>query len=162
MTKEKIPSTPAIRFLRENNVNFTLHPYVYEDGGGTAKFSEESGVDEHRVIKTLIMEDEKKNPCVVLMHGDMQVSLKELARTMEVKSVSPCSHETAERHSGYKIGGTSPFGLKKKMPVYFESTIADLDLIYINAGTRGVLASLNPRDITGLLGAKPVAVGRKG
>jgi len=162
MTKDKIPSTPAIRFLRDKNVNFTIHPYEYIDGGGTAKFSGDSGVDEHIVIKTLIMEDDKKNPYVVLMHGDMQVSLKELARALGVKTVSPCSHETAERHTGYKIGGTSPFGLKKNIPVLMESTIGDLEILYINAGARGLLLSIDPGEIIKLLGPSPVQVGRRG
>jgi Cys-tRNA(Pro) deacylase len=118
MTKEKLPVTPAIRVLRENNVRFTEHPYKYEDRGGTSVSARELKVDEHAVVKTLIMEDEEKRPLIVLMHGDREVSTKELSRVAGVKRIKPCTPETAHKHSGYMVGGTSPFGTKRPMPVY--------------------------------------------
>jgi Cys-tRNA(Pro) deacylase len=142
--------------LKERNIPFTEHPYKYEDKGGTHVSATELGVDEHGVIKTLIMEDEEKRPLVVLMHGDKQVSTKELARIAGVKRIGACSPETAYKHSGYLVGGTSPFGTKKTMPVYMEETIADLPRIYINGGRRGYLVGIDPKDLMDLL--KPVSV----
>lgn len=140
-------ATPAIHFLRENRVPFTEHEYRYEERGGTAVSSRELGVDEHVVIKTLVMEDEKKQPLIVLMHGDREVSTKNLARQIGAKTVTSCAPDVAQKHSGYLVGGTSPFGTRKKMPVYLERSIADLDRIYINGGRRGFLVSLAPSDL---------------
>lgn len=158
MAKEKTPVTPAIRALREARVAFTEHPYAYEEKGGTAVSARELGVDEHAVVKTLIMEDERKNPLVVLMHGDRQVSTKELARAMGVKTVAPCTPETAMKHSGYLVGGTSPFGTRKSMPVYLEETILALPKIYINGGKRGFLVGLDPQEVMRLLKPELVRV----
>src|SRR5690348_1845702 len=142
-----IPATPAIHFLRKHVVDFGEHLYRYEERGGTAVSSRELGVDEHVVIKTLVMEDERKQPLIVLMHGDREVSTKNLARQIGAKAVSPCAPDVAQKHSGYLVGGTSPFGTRKKMPVYLERSIADLDRIYINGGARGFLVSLTPADL---------------
>lgn len=142
-----VAATPAIHFLRQHTVPFTEHPYRYEERGGTAVSSRELGVDEHVVIKTLVMEDERKQPLIVLMHGDREVSTKNLARQIGAKTVSPCAPDVAQKHSGYLVGGTSPFGTRKKMPVYLERSIADLDRIYINGGARGFLVSLTPADL---------------
>ncbi|RNC72644.1 MAG: Cys-tRNA(Pro) deacylase [Desulfuromonadales bacterium] len=158
MAKEKTPVTPAVRALRAAKVPFTDHLYAYEDKGGTAVSSRELGVDEHAVVKTLIMEDEAKNPLIVLMHGDRQVSTKELARAIGAKSVTPCSPETAQKHSGYMVGGTSPFGTRRPMPVYLEETILALPKIYINGGKRGYLVGIDPRDAVRLLNPTPVRV----
>lgn len=156
MAKDKCPVTQAIRVLRGAKVEFTGHLYDYEEKGGTTVSARELGVDEHSVIKTLIMEDERKNPLIVLMHGDCQVSTKELARVMGVKLIAPCSPDVANRHSGYLVGGTSPFGTKKTMPVYMEQSILELDRIYLNGGKRGFLVGLDPKDAERLL--KPVLV----
>lgn len=142
-----VAATPAIHFLRQHQVSFTEHPYRYEERGGTAASSRELGVDEHIVIKTLVMEDERKQPLIVLMHGDKEVSTKNLARQIGAKTVTPCAPDVAQKHSGYLVGGTSPFGTRKKMPVYLERSIADLDRIYINGGARGFLVSLSPADL---------------
>lgn len=158
MGHDKTPMTPAVRALRLAGVAFTEHPYTYVERGGTLAFAAEFGVDEHIVIKTLIMEDEAKRPLVVLMHGDREVSTKELARTLGVKSVRPCPPETAERHSGYMVGGTSPLGLRKPMPIYVEETILDLPGIYINGGKRGFLVGLDPKDLARVLKPVPVRV----
>jgi Cys-tRNA(Pro) deacylase len=159
MAKVKSPVTAAIRVLRQAGVAFGEHPYNYEEKGGTAVSARELGVAEQCVIKTLIMEDERKAPLVVLMHGDLQVSTKELARAIGVKSVSPCSPDTAQRHSGYLVGGTSPFGTKKQMPVYLEESILSLPLIYINGGSRGFLVSIEPSELVRVLKPVPVKVG---
>ncbi len=158
MAKEKMPVTPAIRILRAAKVPFVEHLYAYEEKGGTAVSARELGVDEHCVIKTLVMEDERGNPLLVLMHGDRQVSTKELARVMGVKGVSPCTPETANRHSGYLVGGTSPFGTRRAMPVYIEETVLDLPTVYLNGGKRGFLVSMAPQDAARLLNATPVRV----
>jgi Cys-tRNA(Pro) deacylase len=156
MAKVKSPVTAAIRVLRQAGVAFGEHPYNYEEKGGTAVSARELGLTEQSVVKTLIMEDESKAPLVVLMHGDLQVSTKELARAIGVKTVSPCTPETAQRHSGYLVGGTSPFGTKKQMPIYLEETILSLPLIYINGGSRGFLVSMHPSELVRVL--KPVLV----
>ena len=140
-------ATPAIHFLREHKVPFTEHEYRYEERGGTSVSSRELGVDEHSIIKTLVMEDEAKQPLIVLMHGDREVSTKNLARQIGRKTVTPCAPDVAQKHSGYMVGGTSPFGTRKKMPVFLESSIADLDRIYINGGARGFLVSMSPADL---------------
>jgi Cys-tRNA(Pro) deacylase len=159
MGKVKSPVTAAIRVLRQAAVAFGEHPYSYEDKGGTAASARELGVPERSVVKTLIMEDERKAPLVVLMHGDLQVSTKELARVIGAKTVSPCSPETAQRHSGYLVGGTSPFGTKKRMPVYLEETILSLPLVYVNGGSRGFLVSLEPAELVRVLKPTLVKVG---
>ncbi len=156
LAKEKTPVTPAVRALRAAKVPVTDHLYAYEEKGGTAVSARELGVDEHCVIKTLIMEDDGKHPLIVLMHGDRQVSTKELARLIGVKTVTPCTPDTANRHSGYLVGGTSPFGTRRAMPVYMEETILELPRIYINGGKRGYLVGLDPRDVVRVL--KPVLV----
>jgi Cys-tRNA(Pro) deacylase len=146
-------ATPAIHFLRQHGVPFAEHEYRYEERGGTAVSSRQLGVDEHSVIKTLVMEDDRKQPLLVLMHGDKEVSTKNLARQIGAKTVSPCSPDVAQKHSGYLVGGTSPFGTRKRMPVYLERTIADLDRIYINGGARGFLVSLPTTDLIRVLEA---------
>jgi Cys-tRNA(Pro) deacylase len=152
----KFPVTMAVRTLRGEKVPFEPHLYDWEPRGGTRASSEALGVDEHRVVKTLIFEDETKAPLCVLMHGDREVSAKNLARFLGVKQVAPCAPEVADRHSGYQVGGTSPFGLRRAMPVYMERTIGDLDRIYINGGARGFLVALAPADLVRVL--KPTLV----
>ncbi len=152
----KVPSTPATRLLREKGVAYTEHPYRYEEKGGTRVSARELGVDEHAVVKTLVMEDEAGAPLVVLMHGDREVSVKALARQLGRKSIAPCKPEVAQRHSGYMVGGTSPMGTRKAMPVYVERTILDLPRIYVNGGSRGFLVGLDPKALATLVGAVPV------
>jgi Cys-tRNA(Pro) deacylase len=159
MGHDRTPMTPAVRVLRQAGVPFTEHPYKYVEHGGTAAFAREFGVDEHVVIKTLVLEDDAKRPLVVLMHGDREVSTKELARVLGVKSIQPCAPDTAERHSGYMVGGTSPFGLRKALPVFIEETILELPKIYINGGKRGFLVGLDPMDLVRILKPTPVRVG---
>jgi Cys-tRNA(Pro) deacylase len=142
----KHPVTMAVRALRAGNVAFEPHLYPWQPHGGTRASSEALGVDEHVVIKTLIMEDERKQPLCVLMHGDREVSTKQLARIVGVKTITSCAPEVADRHSGYQVGGTSPFGLRRAMPIYMERTITELPRIYINGGARGFLVSLDPRE----------------
>lgn len=154
--KGKIPSTPAVLALCAAKVEFTPHFYDYQEHGGTAVSSRELGVDEHHVVKTLVMEDEAADPFIVLMHGDMKVSTRELARTMGAKRVAPCAPDAAQRHSGYRVGGTSPFGTRKRLPVYMEKSILDLPRIYINGGSRGFLVGMAPQAIVHLL--RPVLV----
>jgi len=157
MSKAKhISETPATQFLRKHGVAFGEHPYDYVEHGGTGESARQLGVDEHAVVKTLVMEDERAQPLIVLMHGDCSVSTKNLARQIGCKSVQPCKPEVAQRHSGYMVGGTSPFGTRKRMPVYVESTVLDLERIYINGGRRGYLVSLAPGLLEALVGAKPV------
>ena len=158
MGPDKTPITPAVRALRQAGVEFKGHPYAYVEHGGTAAFAAQSGIDEHGVIKTLIMEDEAKRPFVILMHGDREVSTREMARILAVKSVHPCAPETAERHSGYQVGGTSPFGLRKPLPIYVEASILDLPKIWINGGKRGFLVEIDPRDLVRVLKPTPVRV----
>ena len=154
----RVSETPATAFLKKNKVAFTEHPYEYEERGGTRVSSEKLGVEEHAVVKTLVMEDDDQKPLVVLMHGDRDVSTKNLARQIGKKRVEPCKPEVAERHSGYQVGGTSPFGLRKPMPVYVEKTILDLERIYINGGRRGFLVGIAPGELVRVVGAKPVEV----
>jgi len=154
--KQHVSETPATQWLRQAGVDFTEHPYDYLDHGGTAESARQLGLDEHSVIKTLVMQDEQAQPMIVLMHGDRSVSTKNLAREIGVKSVQPCKPEVAQRHSGYLVGGTSPFGLKKTMPVYVEASVLELPRICINGGRRGYLVGMAPQVLTGLLGAKPV------
>lgn len=161
MAKEKEPVTTAIRALRAAKVPFTGYLYEYEEHGGTHRAAQELGFDEHAVVKTLIMENENKKPLIILMHGDLEVSTKELARQLKMKTVAPCTPETANKHSGYLVGGTSPFGTKHQMPIYIEKTLIDLPIIYINGGKRGYLVSLEPKDLIRVLNPTPVEVGIK-
>jgi Cys-tRNA(Pro) deacylase len=156
MAKETYPTTPAMRVLREHGVAFTHHPYDYEERGGTAVSARELGVDEHAVIKTLVMEDDARRPLVVLMHGDREVSTKGLARVIGVKTVSNCTPEVANRHSGYQVGGTSPFGTRRVMPTYMERSIAMLPYLYVNGGRRGYLVGMPPSELIRIL--KPIEV----
>ncbi len=162
MTKDKTPVTPAVRVLRREQVEFSDHFYDFVEKGGTSHPAKELGFDEYCVIKTLVMEDDGKNPLVVLMHGTLSVSTKDLARFLGVKSVSPCSPDTARKHTGYMVGGTSPFGTRKIMPVYMEASILDLDRIYINGGKRGYLVGIAPQDVLRILKPELVKVGIKG
>ncbi len=154
--KEHVSETPATQLLRKKAATFTEHPYAYEEHGGTSVSSRELGVEEHVVVKTLVMQDEHAKPLIVLMHGDKTVSTKNLARQIACKSVESCKPEVAQRHSGYMIGGTSPFGTKKTMPVYVEASILDLEKIYLNGGRRGYLIGIAPTLLLELLSAKPV------
>ncbi len=159
MAKEKTPVTPAIRFLKQNKAEYTDQLYPYEEHGGTAASAKYLQVDEHLVIKTIILEDENKNPMVVLMHGDKEISTKNLARLLNCKSITPCKPEIANKHTGYLVGGTSPFGTRKKMPVYMEETIAELPIIYINGGKRGYLVAIKPQEVIRMLQPVLVQVG---
>ncbi|NHZ80134.1 Cys-tRNA(Pro) deacylase [Massilia sp. CCM 8695] len=154
--KEHISETPATQFLRKHGVMFSEHPYPYEEHGGTSVSARELGVPEHHVVKTLVMQDEAAKPLIVLMHGDCKVSTKNLARAIACKSVEPCKPEVAQRHSGFQIGGTSPFGTRKALPVYVEESILALETIYINGGRRGYLVGIAPRVLVDLLAARPV------
>jgi Cys-tRNA(Pro) deacylase len=158
MSKDRHPVTPAVRVLREHGVGFTHHPYPYEARGGTAASARALGVDEHAVIKTLVMEDDAKRPLLVLMHGDREVSTGNLARLLGVKSVAPCAPATADRHTGYQVGGTSPFGTRHAMPVYMERSIGALPTIYINGGRRGYLVGMSPAELTRVLKPEMVEV----
>jgi Cys-tRNA(Pro) deacylase len=158
MKKRRNPITPAIRVLRQAGVSWTEHPYDYEEKGGTTVSARELGVDEHAVVKTLVMENENRDPLIVLMHGDRLVSTKNLARELGCKRVEPCSPEVADKYTGYKVGGTSPFGTRKKMPVYIEAGIIDLPTIYLNGGARGFLIGIAPADVIELLSPTPVHV----
>ena len=151
-----VSETPATAWLRARGVSYTEHPYDYVEHGGTAESARQLGVDEHAVVKTLVMQDEHAHPLLVLMHGDRQVSTKNLARAIGAKTVEPCSVATAQRHSGYLVGGTSPFGTKKAMPVYVEASVLALPRIWINGGRRGFLLALAPAVLPEALGAKPV------
>jgi Cys-tRNA(Pro) deacylase len=152
-------ATPAIRVLRRHGVPFTEHSYRYEDRGGTRVSARALGVAEHDVVKTLVMEDDRKRALIVLMHGDREVSTKALARAIGVKTVTPCRPEVAERHTGYLVGGTSPFGTRKAMPVYVERTILDIDRVFVNGGRRGYLIAIMPQVFIDVLHATPVDVG---
>jgi Cys-tRNA(Pro) deacylase len=156
MARERYPITAAVRVLREHGVAFTHHPYEYEERGGTIVSARELGVPEHAVIKTLVMEDDRKEPMIVLMHCDREVSTKNLARFLGVKTITPCSPVVADRHSGYQVGGTSPFGTRRRMPVYMERSIADLPYVYVNGGHKGYLVGMTPADLVRVL--QPVAV----
>ncbi len=153
-----ISETPATALLRKHKVAFTEHPYTYEEHGGTAVSARELGVPEHEVVKTLVMEDEAKRPLIVLIHGDRKVSTKNLARQIGAKKVEPCAPDTANRHSGYLVGGTSPFATRKTLPVYVEKSVLGLEKIYINGGRRGFLVGIDPEVLERLLDAKPIEV----
>jgi len=158
MGKHKTPVTPAVHVLRAAGVEFGNHPYRYVEHGGTAQCARELGVDEHAVVKTLIMEDDRQQPLVVLMHGDREVSTKALARAVGAKTVRPCAPAVASRHSGYQVGGTSPFGTRHSMPVYMQTTIFALPRIWINGGSRGYLVSMEPGEAARVLAAVLVNV----
>ena len=151
MSSKHISETPATQFLRRHRIVFSEHPYAYEEHGGTAVSARALGVSEHHVVKTLVMQDDAAKPLLVLMHGDCKVSTKNLARQIARKSVAPCQPEVANRHSGYLIGGTSPFGTRRAMPVYVEQTILDLEKIYINGGRRGYLVGIAPQSLLAVL-----------
>lgn len=162
MSRPHSSETPATTFLRQQQVPFSSHAYQYEEHGGTSVSSRELNVPEHAVVKTLVMEDENAQPLIVLMHGDRKVSTKELARQAGLKKVAPCKPEVAQRHTGYQVGGTSPFGTKKKLPVFVEKTILDLSLIYINGGRRGFLVGIHPHDLLRVLQPTQVSVALEG
>lgn len=151
-----VSETPATQWLKAHGVSYTEHPYDYVDHGGTAESAKQLGWPEHAVVKTLVMQDDKAEPLIVLMHGDKQVSTKNLAREMGVKSVEPCKPEVAQRHSGYMVGGTSPFGTRKPMRLFVQASILELDAIFINGGRRGFLVGIKPQVLTEVLQAKPV------
>ncbi|MBP6316502.1 MAG: aminoacyl-tRNA deacylase [Rubrivivax sp.] len=151
-----VSETPATQQLRRAGVAFTEHPYDYVDHGGTAESARQLGLPEHAVVKTLVMQDDRAQPLIVLMHGDRQVSTKNLAREIGVKSVEPCTPEVAQRHSGYLVGGTSPFGTKKVMRVFVEATVLELPRIFINGGRRGFLVGLDPAVLVAVLAAQAV------
>ncbi|MCX7176364.1 MAG: aminoacyl-tRNA deacylase [Proteobacteria bacterium] len=158
--EQRAPETPATLFLRKHGVAHSDHLYAYEEHGGTAVSARELNVPEHCVIKTLVMEDEAAHPLIVLMHGDRQVSTKELARQVDAKKISPCTPETAKRHTGYQVGGTSPFGVKKPLLICMEKSILDLPLVYINGGQRGYLVGVHPHDILRVLAPRVVTVAK--
>lgn len=160
MAKSRIPTTPAIRALRQAGVEFHPRPYRYQDHGGAQLAAEELGADEHAVIKTLVFEDEAANPFIVLMHGDKEVSTKAVARILGVKSVTPCHPQTVQRHTGYQTGGISPLGVKKRLPIYMEETILELKTILINGGKKGLLVEMRPQDLARLLAPIPIRAGR--
>jgi Cys-tRNA(Pro) deacylase len=151
-------TTPAIHYLRKHSVRFTEHPYRYEEHGGSRVSARELGVDEHAVIKTLVMQDELREPLIVLMHGDREVSTKQLARQSGKKTIEPCQPAVAQKHTGYLVGGTSPFGTRKPLPVFMERSILALERVYINGGRRGFLVALAPSDIVRVLDAALVDV----
>ncbi|HEX8184571.1 MAG TPA: Cys-tRNA(Pro) deacylase [Blastocatellia bacterium] len=158
MEKTNYPVTPAVRALREKKIAFEPHLYDYKERGGTTHSAAELGVTEHIVIKTLVMETESRSPLIVLMHGDREVSTKELARVTGAKSIIPCDPQTAQKQTGYLVGGTSPFGTRKQMPIYVEKSIFDLPRIFINGGKRGFLISMSPSDLRRALPVTEVAV----
>jgi Cys-tRNA(Pro) deacylase len=159
MIEANFPTTQAVRVLKDHGVPFAIHSYKYEEHGGTPVAARELGVDEHLVVKTLVFETDVHEPLIVVMHGDKEVSAKNLARTLGVKAVSPCSPEAANKHTGYIVGGISPFGTRKRLKVYVERTVADLPKIYVNAGKRGLLAEIAPADLMAILSPTLVEVG---
>ncbi len=162
MRSENAPETPATKFLQQHGIAHSNHLYDYEEHGGTSVSSRELNVDEHAVVKTLVMEDETARPLIVLMHGDCKVSTKELARQIGCKKVETCKPEVANRHTGFLVGGTSPFGTRKKMQICIEKSILDLPLIYINGGRRGYLVGVHPHDLMRALSPTVVTVALKG
>ncbi len=159
MSKDKYPVTQAIRVLRAAGVSFEPHLYDYVERGGTEHSARELGVDEHAVVKTIVLEDEQRRPLIALMHGDREISTKNLARLLGVKTVTPCEPRVADRHSGYQVGGTSPFGTRHPMPVFMHESIAQLPTIYINGGKRGFLVAIDPKDAVRVLDARLVDIG---
>lgn len=162
MAKEKVPSTPALLALRAAKVPFEIHQYAYVEKGGTKVSAQALGVDEHAVIKTIVLETGDRKPLICLMHGDRQISTKQLARILGEKTINPCDPTVAQRHTGYQVGGTSPFGTRKALPIYVERTILELDRIYINGGGRGLLVSIAPEVLVRLLAASPVEAATDG
>ncbi len=160
--KADYPSTPAVHFLRGKKVEFVPHLYPWEEHGGTGRASAVLGVDEHSVIKTLVMQTDPRHPLLILMHGDREVSTKELARAVGAKHVEPCDPAVAQKHTGYLVGGISPFGTRSQMPVYVERTVLDLPRIYINGGRRGFLVEIDPAELLRALQAQPVSVAIEG
>lgn len=160
-TEQRPPETPATLFLRKHRIAHSDHLYAYEEHGGTSVSARELNVPEHSVIKTLVMEDEAGHPLIILMHGDRQVSTKELARQLEAKKITPCTPEAAQRHTGYQVGGTSPFGTKKPLLICMEKSILDLPLVYINGGRRGYLVGVHPHDILSVLTPRVVEAATK-
>ncbi len=158
-SKEKIPSTAAIRRLKSQGIDFRPCIYNYEERGGTRVASRELEIGEHEAVKTIVMEDDGKKPLIVLMHGNREISTKKLARYLGVKTITPCDPKVAMRHTGYMVGGTSPFGTKKYLPVYIEKTILDLEKIFINAGRRGLLVEMSVQDLVRILKPRTVNVG---
>ncbi len=158
MARDKIPATTAIRQLKQHKAKFIPHPYKYEDKGGTRTSARELQVDEHEVIKTLVMEDDRQQPLIVLMHGDCEVSLKHLARQLKVKQVTPCPPDKADRITGYQTGGISPFGTRQPLPIYMEESIERLPRIFINGGRRGLLVEISPADLRKSLNPTSVSV----
>jgi Cys-tRNA(Pro) deacylase len=158
VAKSNLPTTAAIRDLKAQGCEFIIHAYPYEDRGGTKVAAKALGVDEHCIIKTLVMETENRSPLIILMHGDREVSTKMLARALGVKAVTPCNPKIAEKHTGYKVGGTSPYGTKGKLPIYMEISILSLPAIFINAGSRGLLAEMPPQTLAATLQPTPVSV----
>ncbi|MBN1959143.1 MAG: Cys-tRNA(Pro) deacylase [Desulfuromonadales bacterium] len=156
MSRDKAPATPAIRLLKERKIKFTVHFYKYEDKGGTRTSARELNIDEHRIIKTLIMENDQQQPFIILMHGDCEVSLKHLARQLKVKQITPCTVDKADRVTGYQTGGISPFATRQSLPVYMEESISLLDTLLINGGRRGMLVEIKPADLIEHL--KPISV----
>lgn len=159
MAKERTPSTPALRMLKEHGVHFTVRPYKYEERGGTRIAARELGIDEHIAIKTIVMEDDNGYPFIILMHGDREISTKTMARIVESKRVTPCDPQTALKYTGYVVGGTSPFGTKKTLPIYVEKSILDLPKIMINGGRKGLLVEMSPHDLVSVLKPTTVSVG---
>lgn len=158
MAKEKLPVTRSIRVLKDSKVAFSLHTYKYEEHGGTETAAKALGVDEHMVIKTLVLEDDRGEPLLLLMHGDKKASTKALARSMGVKTIRPSDPKTSNRHTGYVVGGISPFGTRKCLRVFVERTVMELPNLYINAGKQGLLAEMSPADLSSLLSPTPVDV----
>ncbi|MDM9559524.1 MULTISPECIES: Cys-tRNA(Pro) deacylase [Bordetella] len=153
-----VSETPATQMLKRHHISYTEHTYDYVDHGGAGEAARQLGLDPHAVVKTLIMEDEAARPLVVVMHGDREVSTKNLARQAGLKKVAPCHPEVAQRHSGYQVGGTSPFGTRKRMPVWVEAQVLDYPVVYINGGRRGYLIGIDPQVLVSLLDARPVSV----
>ena len=158
MGKTDYPVTPAVRVLRDQKIDFEPHLYDYQEHGGTARSAAELNVDEHIVVKTLVMETDRREPLIILMHGDREVSTKELARAVGAKTVSPCKPDVAQKHTGYMVGGTSPFGTRRSLPVYVERTIFDLPRIFINGGKRGFLVAIDPKVLKTTLPVHEVTV----
>lgn len=158
MARDKIPATQAIRMLKQHKIKFIPHQYKYTDKGGTKTSAKELKIDEHQIIKTLVMEDDHQNPLIILMHGDCEVSLKHLARQLNVKKISPCNTAKADHVTGYQTGGISPLGTKQELPIYIEETIANLDRLIINGGRRGLLVEIAPADLIKTLNPTIVSV----
>ena len=158
MARDKVPATPAIRLLKQHKVKFILRPYKYQEKGGTRASARELQIDEHQIIKTLVMEDDQQRPLIVLMHGDCEVSLKHLARQLKVKKITPCSVARADSLTGYQTGGISPLGTHQALPIYMEETIGNLEKLIINGGKRGMLVELSPEDLIGILNPTVISV----